>query len=246
MRDVAVNNDTTGNPSPTQRRVPVSEAAALLGISDGAVRQRLKRGTLTGEREAGRLYVLLDANPTDDINRTHDRTNELISTLQAQLEAERQAHGEARRIIAGLVERMPALEAPTDSAPNTSGSQEAADQQQGRGDVPTDTEEAAVLYSSRTWASNLSRAGLLRMFAGMIALYLMFGGLVLLILSASGESLAGIIASVRKAFSTAISSGLSSVTGDQVAIIVGSIITLIGTIASTYFGIRWSRRGRNP
>jgi hypothetical protein len=32
--------------------------------------------------------------------------------LREQLEAERQAHAEARRIIAGLVERVPALEAP--------------------------------------------------------------------------------------------------------------------------------------
>lgn len=32
-------------------------------------------------------------------------------TLREQLEAERQTHAEARRIIAGLVERIPALEA---------------------------------------------------------------------------------------------------------------------------------------
>lgn len=31
-------------------------------------------------------------------------------TLREQLEAERQTHAEARRIIAGLVERIPALE----------------------------------------------------------------------------------------------------------------------------------------
>src|SRR5215208_1949810 len=41
-----------------------------------------------------------------------DRTAELIDTLREQLQAERQAHAEARRIIAGLVERIPALEAP--------------------------------------------------------------------------------------------------------------------------------------
>jgi flagellar motility protein MotE (MotC chaperone) len=41
-----------------------------------------------------------------------DRTAELIATLREQLQVERQAHAEARRIIAGLVERIPAIEAP--------------------------------------------------------------------------------------------------------------------------------------
>jgi hypothetical protein len=76
---------------------------------------RVKRGTLPSVREGGRLYVLLSRDPTPDPERTHDReydrTSELISTLREQLEAERQAHAEARRIIAGLVERMPAIEA---------------------------------------------------------------------------------------------------------------------------------------
>jgi hypothetical protein len=44
--------------------------------------------------------------------RPHDRTSKLIATLREQLEAERQGHAEARRIIAGLVERIPAIEAP--------------------------------------------------------------------------------------------------------------------------------------
>jgi hypothetical protein len=51
----------------------------------------------------------------------HER-NALISelrahndTLRGQLEAERRAHAEARRIIAGLVERIPAIEAPSEA-----------------------------------------------------------------------------------------------------------------------------------
>ena len=69
--------------------------------------------------------MLLDTDPTADPGRPHDReydrTSELIATLREQLQAERQAHAEARRIIAGLVERIPALEAPTDApqAPDT-------------------------------------------------------------------------------------------------------------------------------
>ena len=47
---------------------------------------------------------------------SEDRTAELIATLREQLQAERQAHAEARRIIAGLVERIPAIEAPQEAS----------------------------------------------------------------------------------------------------------------------------------
>ena len=138
---------THGDASSSPRRVPVAEAAELLGTSDGAVRQRIKRGTLPSTREGGRLYVLLYDDPTVDPtrphNRTDDRTNELIATLREQLQAERQAHAEARRIIAGLVERIPQLEAPTD-APQ---SPEPGEGQQGTGDAPQQPQAA----TSRPW-----------------------------------------------------------------------------------------------
>jgi hypothetical protein len=75
---------------------------------------RVKRGTLRSEKRAGRVYVLLGHRPTTEQNteQTTDHTVELIATLQEELQAERQAHAEARRIIAGLVERIPAIEAP--------------------------------------------------------------------------------------------------------------------------------------
>jgi hypothetical protein len=59
-----------------------------------------------------------------DTSATHER-DVLISemrahnqTLRKQLEAERQAHAEARRLLAAAFERIPALEAPgeTESA----------------------------------------------------------------------------------------------------------------------------------
>ena len=73
---------------------------------------RVKRGTLLSTHEGGRLYVLLERDPTTDPERVHDRTSELTATLRDRLEAERQAHAEVRRTIAGLVERIPAIEAP--------------------------------------------------------------------------------------------------------------------------------------
>jgi predicted ArsR family transcriptional regulator len=112
----------------TRRRLSVPEAADALGVTVDAVRSRIKRGTIAHERKGGRVYVLLSADesrPGQDQytdqggeqggREPEDRTAELIATLREQLQAERQAHAEARRIIAGLVERMPpAIEAPPD------------------------------------------------------------------------------------------------------------------------------------
>ena len=106
-----------GDQTTTRRRLTVHDAAQALGISEDAVRMRVKRGTLRAEREGRRLYVLLTPDLTTDPTQT--RTDELIAelrdrvrSLDAQLDQERQAHAEARRIIAGLVERIPAIEAP--------------------------------------------------------------------------------------------------------------------------------------
>jgi hypothetical protein len=123
-----------------------------LGISDGAVRQRIKRGTLPSTHEGGRLYVLLYDDPTADTDRPHDRTNdrtsELIATLREQLQAERQAHAEARRIIAGLVERIPALEAPQEGTPSAREADEPGERQPDRGTAPQQPETAT---SQRPW-----------------------------------------------------------------------------------------------
>jgi hypothetical protein len=137
------NGDSTGDGI---GRYPVTEAANILGISTEATRQRIKRGTLPTERdEEGNVFVLLkgngtrttadstrtDADGTDDgtpggthtnANRTGDGTDEkerLIQFLSEQLEHEREVNRENRRIIAGLVQRVPELEAvpePRDSS----------------------------------------------------------------------------------------------------------------------------------
>jgi hypothetical protein len=90
----------------------------LLGISEGAVRARIHRGTLETERDSGTVYVRLNADDT-----TNERTeqSELIQTLreynsslERQLNAERESSAELRRIVAGLVQRIPELEAPSE------------------------------------------------------------------------------------------------------------------------------------
>jgi len=119
----------------------VRDAARELGISEDAVRMRVKRGTLQAEREGRRLYILLTPDPTTEPTAT--RTDELIAelrdrvhSLDDQLEAERQAHAEARRIIAGLVERIPAIEAPQEAADATETVEDEAETAEPRPDAP--------------------------------------------------------------------------------------------------------------
>jgi hypothetical protein len=112
---------------------------------------RVKRGTLPSTREGGRLYVLLNTDPTPEPgrphDRTHDRTSELIDTLREQLEAERQAHAEARRLLAAALERIPAIEAPAE-APEAS---ETAEEQQGRDEPHSDAPGAQEGVQRRPW-----------------------------------------------------------------------------------------------
>ncbi len=104
------------------RRVTMADAAQVLGISKEAVRKRIQRGTLRSEvGEDGRRYVYLDAGrdagrddgQTNDSNRIvdSDPRDDLIATLKEQLEAERNAHAETRRIAYALAQRVPELEA---------------------------------------------------------------------------------------------------------------------------------------
>jgi hypothetical protein len=104
------------------RRVTMADAAQVLGISKEAVRKRIKRGTLRSEMgEDGRRYVYLDsggdAGPDakhagDDHARSVDPRDYLIATLKEQLDAERNAHAETRRIAYTLAQRLPEIEAP--------------------------------------------------------------------------------------------------------------------------------------
>jgi len=111
----------------TERRLTVAEAAGVLGTSVDAVRMRARRGSIRSEKDpAGRVYVYLNDGSSKTKHRLDGEPTALISAkdetiavLREQLEAEREAHREARRIIAGLVSRVPELSAPAsaDQAP---------------------------------------------------------------------------------------------------------------------------------
>ena|SRR5215212_2641907 len=133
-----ISNGIPGNRSRSIDRYTVPEAAHALGISPEAVRNRLSRRTLESIKENGTVYVFLTPDmvrhtadrsadrpggPSRHIDGTPDDPSSLISAkeetinvLKAQLEAERAASAELRRIVAGLVQRVPELEPAKDSS----------------------------------------------------------------------------------------------------------------------------------
>jgi hypothetical protein len=151
-------NDHTKTDQPTNRRVTVAEAATLLGLSEEAVRSRLKRGTLRKEKASdGTVLVVLGAEgsslgygrptsgqPTDPSTQIElvEALRDQASFLRQQLEQEREANRENRRIIAGLVQRVPELEA----APEPRESLETATEEATEGDAPPEPTKRSWLY----------------------------------------------------------------------------------------------------
>jgi DNA-binding Lrp family transcriptional regulator len=147
----------------------VKEAAEMLGISTGAVRNRLSRGTLASAKEKGVVYVLLPVDMSRDAGRdTDDMSAEmsqpdsgaLISEMhdrlryvEGQLEAERQAHAEARRLLMAALERIPPqLEAPSEtresSVPASEATDKAAEEPRSAAGV---AQEGAQRPQERSW-----------------------------------------------------------------------------------------------
>jgi hypothetical protein len=101
------------------RWVDLREAAELLGTSTEAVRKRAARGSLRSDRQDGRVLVWVDEGRTEggreaqvDREALLEAKEETIRTLREQLEAERRANEENRRLLAALIQRVPELEAP--------------------------------------------------------------------------------------------------------------------------------------
>ena len=115
------------------------QAAARLGMTEAAVRGRIKRRTLRSERESGTVYVLLEGDeppinrddppgePPDQYERV-EYLREQVAYLREQLDREREARTEERRrhdtIIAQLsaataeqARTIRAIEAPASEEP---------------------------------------------------------------------------------------------------------------------------------
>jgi hypothetical protein len=138
------------------QRASVREAAELLGTTVDAIRKRVQRDTIPYEKAPdGRVWILLDTGqdatghrqdtgqPQSDSGALISEMRGRIESLERQLEQERQANSEHRRLLAAALERIPPqLEAPsearespqtveeeperTEPRPDTGGAQEGA------------------------------------------------------------------------------------------------------------------------
>jgi excisionase family DNA binding protein len=111
------------------QRASVREAAELLGTTVDSIRKRVQRGTIPYEKASdGRVWIVLDdvqdlAGHRQDTDQPQSDSGALISELRArissleyQLEQERQANSEHRRLLAAALERIPPqLEAPQEA-----------------------------------------------------------------------------------------------------------------------------------
>ena len=98
------------------------------------------------------MYIILDERPTAEhtTDQAPDHTEELIRTLREQLSAERQAHAESRRLLAAALERIPAIEAPSD-APGASETSQGYESPDPRETPFTDEERAQEAAQPRSW-----------------------------------------------------------------------------------------------
>ena len=136
-------------------RLSVTDAAARLGTTEGALRKRIARGTLPHERDAeGRVWVLLDAGTQrEDAGQTtgqpggQDPYRELVEELRDRVRSLEEANRENRRIIAGLIQRVPELEPAREDETReepqeTTGGQERAPEGQDTSETRAAPEEA--------------------------------------------------------------------------------------------------------
>jgi hypothetical protein len=144
---------------PANQRLTVAQAAEVLGITEGAVRSRIKRGTLPTTKESGTVYVLLgggtsQANQAPNTGVPADQSPELLEALRDQIRDLREQLGQAnerdrenRRIIAALTSRIPAIEAPQEGSEAPS----EATEQPGRVGPQTEVEGAQEPAQPRPW-----------------------------------------------------------------------------------------------
>jgi hypothetical protein len=128
-----------GTDADKTQRLTVPQAAQALGITEGAVRARIKRRTLGVEKESdGSVFVLLDADQT---HLNTDNTNAhmlIIERLEKEVEFLRQELERKDAILLTMAQRIPELEAsqtpenaPVRGSDDASGTQTRGEPQRG-------------------------------------------------------------------------------------------------------------------
>jgi hypothetical protein len=111
-------------PSHDLDRLTVAQAADALGVSQDAVRKRISRGTIRHDRgESGRVFVYLTPSETvhkTDQDRGQDDASKTVQdayvrSLEDQIAFLRQELERKDAILLNLTDRIPQLEAPSES-----------------------------------------------------------------------------------------------------------------------------------
>jgi excisionase family DNA binding protein len=110
------------------RALTVAQAADALGVSQDAVRKRIRRGTIQSERdESGRVYVYVPASETvhktgQDTSQPQPEPTALTSEIESLREQVQWLRGEVQRkdaILLSMTEAMKALPPPRENAPES-------------------------------------------------------------------------------------------------------------------------------
>jgi len=147
----------------------VPQAAQVLGITEGAVRGRLKRGTLRSHREADTVYVVLEGSPSavhrDQLVGESTDQSELVEELRRTNELLREVittrDEEVRRrdtIIMNMTEAMKALNPPAPE--NSSEARESPESPRPAGELGELREELDAERTRREMAESTLREGM--------------------------------------------------------------------------------------
>jgi hypothetical protein len=131
-------------------RVTISEAAMLLGISEGAVRKRVDRGSLRHDKGTdGKVYVYLPGPASrgthgddvgDDVS-TPLESNALTSEMRSRIDFLEEELRRKDAILMNMTEAMKALTAaPETTSPEATGEPVTPSEHQGNGTGRTDEE----------------------------------------------------------------------------------------------------------
>jgi predicted DNA-binding protein YlxM (UPF0122 family) len=129
------------------QRLSVAEAAKALGISQQAVHGRIKRETIEHDTgEDGKIYVYVEDNGVEQ-GVVNSVVNDYITSLKSEIEslkADKEVwQEEARRkdtIIMALTNRIPELEAPSETTPEATESPVKDSDTESRGVIPPDSQ----------------------------------------------------------------------------------------------------------
>jgi hypothetical protein len=135
-------------------RLTIQEAARRLGVSEGAVRKRVTRGTLQHDKaEDGRVYVYLDTGVDSGVDEGVDpNSNALISRLENEVAFLRdQVHRQQEIIAQQAVTMRQLTAAPSERPPEERESAETVEAEQEMTEPHPDTPGAQEAVQRPWW-----------------------------------------------------------------------------------------------